>query len=217
LVPFVFPLLIVVGVVFFVLNISRIFLANKGTAALIIAATITVLILFGAAVLSSAPKMRTSSIALIVAGSLVVIMGAGWLTVGHAELKHEAAVVLGPPVGKATVEALPALKFQPSKLQVPADPKNPALTVIEMSLKDAAAGQHTLAFTDPTVVFTTLVVNTAGEVKTEKAGFPKVGDYEFHCTVPGHAAAGMVGTLTVSDKLKPGASSSSGSTTTSAP
>src|SRR4051812_24337511 len=132
LVPFVFPFLIVIGVVFFVLNISRVFLSTEGTGSVIIAAAITLLILFGAAALSAAPKMRTSSLGLIVAGALVIITGAGWLTVGHAQPHDEAAVVLGPPVGKTEITALAALKFQPSKVTVPFDPANP-VTVIEIS------------------------------------------------------------------------------------
>jgi 4-amino-4-deoxy-L-arabinose transferase-like glycosyltransferase len=217
-IPFVFPLLIVVGIVFFVLNISRIFLANKGTAAIIIAALVTVLILFGAATLSAAPNLRTSTLALVVVGALAVIGAAGWLTVGHAEEKKQTAVVLGPAVGSVTIEALPALRYQPPKGSVPFDSKHPTQTVIEVSLKDQIAGQHTIQFDDPTVVWSDLIVNNAGEVKTEKAGFPKAGDYTFHCTVPGHQAAGMVGTLTVTAALKPQASSApSGSATTAAP
>src|SRR3954447_12829622 len=96
IVPFVFPFLIVIGVVFFVINISRLFLSTKGTGSVIIAAVITCLILFGAAAMAAAPKMRTSSLTLIVSGSLVVILGAGWLTVGHAEQEKEQEVVLGP-------------------------------------------------------------------------------------------------------------------------
>jgi plastocyanin len=203
LTPFLIPLAVVVGVVFFVLNVSRLFLANKGSAAIILAATITVLILAGAALLSAAPNLRSSSIALITVGALAVISAAGWLTVGHAEEKKEATVVLGDPVFATTIEALPALKFDPSKVSVPFDPANPTQTVIELSLKDAAAGQHTLAFDDPTVVWTIPTVNVADEVKTEKAGFPKAGDYEYHCTVPGHRQAGMEGTLTVTDTIKP--------------
>src|SRR5690349_4445284 len=58
LIPFVFPFVIVVAVVFYVLNISRIFLASKGTGAVVIAASVTVIILFGATMLSSATRMR---------------------------------------------------------------------------------------------------------------------------------------------------------------
>jgi plastocyanin len=217
LAPFLIPFAVVVGMVFFVLNVSRLFLANKGSAAIIIAATITVLILAGAALLSAAPNLRSSSIALITVGALAVISGAGWLTVGHAEEKKEATVVLGDPVGSTTIEALPALKFDPSKVSVPFDPQNPTQTVIQLSLKDQSAGQHTLAFDDPTVVWNIIEVNNANEVKTEKAGFPKAGDFEYHCTVPGHREAGMEGTLTVTDTLKPTAVSGGGTSATSAP
>jgi plastocyanin len=214
-VPFLIPFAVVIGIVFFVLNISRLFLANKGSAAIIIAATITVLILAGATLLSSSPNMRSSSIALITIGALAVISGAGWLTVGHAEEKKEATIVLGDPVGAATIEALPALKFDPSKVSVPFDTNNPTMTVIQLSLKDQANGQHTLAFDDPTVVWNIPVVNNANEVKTEKAGFPKAGDYEYHCTVPGHREAGMEGVLTVTDTLKPSPPAGGGSSTAS--
>jgi len=216
IVPFVFPFLIVIGVVFFVINISRLFLSTKGTGSVIIAAVITCLILFGAAAMAAAPKMRTSSLTLIVSGSLVVILGAGWLTVGHAEQEKEQEVVLGPAVGQTEVTALPALKFQPNKVSLPLDPANPTQTVIEITLHDQSAGQHTLAFDDPTVIWTIPEVNAAGEKKTEKAGFPKAGDFEFHCTVPGHREAGMEGTMTVTDSVKPKKVADSSTETTTA-
>lgn len=202
--PLLFPLAIVVGVIFYALNISRIFLASKGSAAVIIAAVVTVAILFGAAALSSAPRMKTSSIGLITIGALVVILGGGWLNIGHSEQKKEAAVQLGAPVGEVTIDALPALKFDPSKVQVAFDPANPTQTVIAVTLQDAGAGQHTLAFDDPTVIWNTIPeVNAAGDKKTEKAGFPAEGDYGFHCTIPGHKEAGMVGTMTVTKAVAP--------------
>src|SRR5689334_9452691 len=91
-IPFIFPIMIVIGVVFYVLNISRIFLASKGTGAVVIAASLTVIILFGATLLSSATRMRSSSIGLIVVGALVVVTMGGWVTLGHSEQKKEATV-----------------------------------------------------------------------------------------------------------------------------
>src|SRR5690242_4179676 len=105
LVPFVVPFLIVIGVVFYVLNISRIFLASKGTGAVVICATITVVILLGATLLSSASRLRSSSIGLIVVAALVAVTAGGWITIGHSEVKKEATVTLGPPVGEITVTA----------------------------------------------------------------------------------------------------------------
>jgi plastocyanin len=219
LVPFLFPLLIVIGIVFFVLNVSRLFISTAGSAAVIIAAIMTILILFGAAALSAAPKMRTSSLALIVIGTLVVVGGLGWLTVGHAEEHKEEAIALGDPIGSFTVNATPDIKFDPTQGEVPFDPNSSAAapTVIEISLHNVAAGQHTLAFDDPTVIWKVPQVNAADETVTEKAGFVAAGDYVYYCTIPGHRAAGMEGTLTVSPDVAPseGGGGGDGATTDS--
>jgi plastocyanin len=212
-IPFIFPLMIVIGVVFFVLNVSRIFLASKGTAALVIASTITALILFGAAALSSAEKMRTSSVGLILVGSLVVLSGGGWVVVGHAEEHKAAAIVLGPPIDSLEV-TVPAgqLAFSADKKEVAAAPSG--MSVIQVKYHDAGAGQHTLAFDDPTVVWTILAIGNAGQVDTESAGFPKPGTYTYFCTIPGHRAAGMQGTVTVTASVKPKKVPASGGATT---
>jgi uncharacterized cupredoxin-like copper-binding protein len=43
------------------------------------------------------------------------------------------------------------------------------------------------------------LVARAGPATTGRGGFiaPGPGDYVFYCNVPGHAVAGMIGTLTV--------------------
>jgi uncharacterized cupredoxin-like copper-binding protein len=214
LVPFVFPLMIVIGVVFYVLNVSRLFLASKGTAALVLASVMTGLILFGAAALSAAPKMRTPSVGLILVGALVVIGGGGWVVVGHSEEKKAAAIVLPAPVGSMEV-TVPSgqLKFDPNTFKVPFDSTNP-YTAIVVKYHDEGAAQHTLEFQDQTVVWNLLEITKAGQVAKETAGFPKQGDYTFFCTIPGHQAAGMQGTVTVTNSLKPQKVASSGSTTT---
>jgi nitrite reductase (NO-forming) len=112
-------------------------------------------------------------------------------------------VTLPPPVGAIEV-TVPAnqLKFNPDKFQVPLDPAS-AITAIQITYHDAGAGQHTFDFDDPTVIWKTLEINNAGEKLTETAGFPKAGDYTFYCAIPGHRAAGMQGTITVTNSVKP--------------
>jgi plastocyanin len=44
-----------------------------------------------------------------------------------------------------------------------------------------------------------VVVVGAGETVTVGVGAPAIGEYPFSCTVPGHAQAGMTGTLVVGD------------------
>jgi plastocyanin len=217
--PFVFPLMIVIALVFYVLNISRIFLATKGTGAIVIAATMTVLILLGAAMLSSATKMRSSSIGLLMVGVLAVISIGGWVVLGHSEQKKEKTITLGPPVGKVDVTAEQSLNFSPKgTINVPFDPAGlGGYTVIQINYHDAPpGGTHTFDFDDPTVVWKSIQVNNAGEVQTENAGFPKAGQYIFFCAIPGHRAAGMQGTINVDTSLKPQkvASTGTGATTT---
>jgi hypothetical protein len=217
--PFVFPLMAVVALVFYVLNISRIFLATKGTGAIVIAASITVLILFGATLLSSATQMRSSSIGLIVVGVLAVVSIGGWVVLGHSEQKKEKTITLGPPVGKIDVTAEQSLKFTPSgTINVPFDPAGlGGYTVIQINYHDGPpGGTHTFDFDDPTVVWKSIQIQSSGEVVTENAGFPKAGNYVFYCAIPGHRAAGMQGTINVDASLKPGkvASSAGAGTTT---
>jgi uncharacterized cupredoxin-like copper-binding protein len=203
LLPFIFPLIIVIGVVFYVLNVSRLFLATKGTAALLIASAITVLILVAGAALSSAEKMKTTSIAMITIGGIFAILVGGTIVVGHADQKKQVTITLGPPVGSMTI-TVPnnQLTFEPKTFQVPLDPANP-YTSIQVNYHDGGNIEHTLAFDDPTVVWTVITIKSANQVVTANAGFPKAGTYTFFCTIPGHRTAGMQGTVTVTPTLKP--------------
>jgi uncharacterized cupredoxin-like copper-binding protein len=40
---------------------------------------------------------------------------------------------------------------------------------------------------------------SGGESKIVEVTFQQAGEYSFHCSVPGHAAGGMVGKITVTD------------------
>jgi plastocyanin len=201
--PFVFPLMIVIGVIFYILNVSRLFLATKGTTALVIASVITALILFGGAALSSAPKMRSSSLGIILVGALVVLGFGGFTVIGHSEEHKAAKIVLGPPTDSMEI-TVPAgqLAFSANKKQVAYNAAGP-YSVVQVSYHDAGAAQHTLQFDDPTVVWSLLEINNAGETKVEDAGFPKAGTYTYFCTIPGHRAAGMQGSVTVTAAVKP--------------
>src|SRR4030081_52115 len=84
------PIGAVLGVVFYLLIFSRVLIAGKGNPAIIVATIATITILVGATVLSAAPRMRTSSLVMLVAGALGVLLAAGSVVVGHADEKHAA-------------------------------------------------------------------------------------------------------------------------------
>src|SRR5512132_2219186 len=77
-VPIVLPIAVIVGLVVFVLSISRIFLSAHGHIPVIVASVILLLILVGATLLSKAAhRLRQSSLAMVTIGFVVAIMFAG--------------------------------------------------------------------------------------------------------------------------------------------
>jgi plastocyanin len=197
-VPFVLPVAVIVGLVVYIINISRLFLASHGHVPVVLGTIITVLILVGATLVSASPRARSGSISLVAAGFLLLIMSSGWLLVGAAENKEEAIEALPPDLktnSKIESTAAPggALAFSPAKLSA-----KPGL--VEVDVRVGAPG-HTFAFTDPDTLLGVLQLDQ-GQTKGV-AYIAEPGDYEYICTVPGHADAGMKGVLTVEGDAVP--------------
>ena len=193
LLPLVLPIVVVVGLVVYVLNLSRVFLSGHGHIPTVVGSTVLVVILIGATVLSNASRLRSSSIALMTAIFVLVIFSSGWLVLGHSQEQGEALVPLpanGPSLEAMDFQALASLKFVPASLTV----KTGVYTV---TLTDDAAGPHTLDFEDPKTLFAGLAVGDAGEKASSRIFFGEPGEYTYFCAIPGHRQAGMVGTVTV--------------------
>jgi plastocyanin len=191
LVPFLLPLIVIVGVVMFVLNISRIFLSTHGDVDVIIGVGILLIILIGAAILSAAPRMQSSSLALAVGLFVVAILIGGWFSIGASEPESEGAGLAaeGPASQAFTFESSNALVFTPDAAQA-------ATGISKITLRDAS-GEHTFHFEDPKTLMDTLHVTETGDTVSARAYFPAAGDYVFYCTIPGHREAGMEGKITV--------------------
>ncbi len=191
LLPLLVPLLSIVIVAVLVLNISRVFLAGDKDAALAMGIVITLAILVGASLLAAAPRLRTSSLAMILGGVLVVVSLAGLLTLGPSLDTGEGGVAgyvepTGKAVGTVDVEALASIKFNATAYTAP-------VGIVQFDYSGATG--HTLAIQDP---------KFDGFLLTTDAGGPKAGKvelaagkYTLYCTVPGHEAQGMKATLTV--------------------
>src|SRR6476620_7627722 len=111
LLPFLVPLLSIAIVAVLVLNISRVFLAGDKDAALAMGIVLTLAILFGATIIAAAPRLRTATLAMILAGVFIFVSGAGLVSLGPSLNSGEgAATGYVQPTGKATsdvsVEAL---------------------------------------------------------------------------------------------------------------
>jgi plastocyanin len=194
LLPFLVPLLSIAIVAVLVLNISRVFLAGDKDAALAMGIVITVSILVGASLLAAAPRLRTASLAMILGGVFIFVSAAGLVSLGPSLDDGESGATnpnVNPPgavKGSVDVEALSTLKFNSDAFTAPAG---------KVEFNYSGATGHTLAIQDPAF---------DGFLLTTDAGGPKKGSallkagekYTLYCTVPGHEAAGMKATLTIS-------------------
>lgn len=202
------PIVAVLGVVFYVLNFSRVLIAGKGNPAIIVASIATVAILVGATILSAAPRMRTSSLVMLVAGALGLLLAAGSVVVGHADEKKAAGGPVGPTgpaVGTLDVTAEASLTFDKKAYTVPAG-------IIDVNYIDGG-GTHTLVFDDPALKYFQLGV--PGGPTKGKVELVAGKTYTIYCTIPGHRAAGMEATVTVGAAAPPAATpgSTPGATT----
>jgi uncharacterized cupredoxin-like copper-binding protein len=187
--PFALPLLSTIAVLIWVVNLSRAFLAGGKTGALVIVLVVTIGIMVFAAFMSAASHMRGSTQLMVIVGVLILVVSAGLVSLGPSEEKEAAATGYvepkGKPVNTVEVDALPSLKFQSKTFTTTAG-------INEMKYVDKG-GTHTLDFDDPKLAGFEIDVPPTGSLNVDL----KPGTYTIFCSIPGHRAAGMEATLTV--------------------
>ncbi len=189
--PLLVPLFSIAIVAVLVLNISRVFLAGDKDAALAMGIVITLSILIGATLIAAAPRLRTSSLAMILGGILLFVSGAGLVSLGPSINEGEGAAAgyvapTGPAVGSVAVQAEASLHFDATNFDAPAG-------IVQLNYSGPTG--HTLAIQDPKFDGFLLTTDAAGPKSGKVELAP--GTYTIYCTVPGHEAAGMHATLTV--------------------
>lgn len=198
LLPLLLPIVSAVAIAFYAINLSRALLSGSSTGALITASVLTLVVLFGAAWISSQPNLSTGALAVTVVVLLFVVGAAGLTTIGAAQPDQKeggAASGYVPPKGPAVasfeVDALPTLKFNQTDF--------PTTAGINEITYVGKGGTHTLVFEDPKFRGFELAVNGT-ETDTGKVEL-EPGTFVVYCSVPGHRAAGMEATITVGDAL----------------
>jgi hypothetical protein len=203
--PVLLPLGAVALIIFVVLNLSRVLLAGTGGGAhggeggegaaeapghpilpLVVAATLTVLILVFASSFAAAKKMRTHTIAVFSVVVLGAIVFAGWLSVGDAQEKvaEESTVPCEEATAELQVIGSNSLKFDKKAYSVPAG-------CLKMAF--GGDGGHTLVFQEPPPAPFPKFAGPGEEAQYEIAA----GEYVLYCDVSGHRQGGMEATLTV--------------------
>jgi plastocyanin len=180
--PLALPLLAAVATMIWVVNLSRAFLAGGQDGALVIVLIVTVTIMLGASLMSAAKRLRQSSQLLITSGLVVLIITAGFVSLGPSEEKGEAGATgyqqpTGKPVSTVTVTAEPDVTYDQKQYDVPAD------GIVRIDF--VGANGHTLNFKDPK--FSGFELTIPPKKDTGKVEL-KPGTYEIYCSIPGHAA-----------------------------
>lgn len=190
LLPIALPLLSMLAVFLYVVNLSRVFLASGENLSVLVGTIVTVGILAGGAAISATPRLRSSTLVMGLAGFAVLVLSAGLLTLGPSEEKASGGggfkQPAGPPVATLEVDALPSLSFQATQFSVPPG-------VIQVNYNDVG-GTHTLVFDNPK--FSGFQLAVPQGPKTGKVQLDP-GSYTIYCTIPGHRAAGMQATVSV--------------------
>jgi len=195
LLPLLVPLFSIAIVAVLVLNISRVFLAGDKDVALVMGIVITLSILVGASLIAAAPRLSTASLAVILGGVLLFVSMAGLVSLGPSLNDGEGTglspYATGKPVGTVSVLAGPGLSF--NGVQFTGNYTAPAGVV---QIDYGGDSGHTLSIQD--AKFDGFLLSSSpGGRKSGKANLAP-GKYTIYCTVPGHEAAGMKATITVS-------------------
>jgi plastocyanin len=136
--------------------------------------------------------MRTSSMALVVLGGMLVVLAGGSLTIGAAE-EHEE--------GAAFPATLPEQQFDVESFNLGFDPTDVDVQtgLFAVTLLNTESGGHNLTPETPGLeAEKVLEVSGQGVEDTGQFFVGEAGEYVFFCSIPGHREAGMEGTFVVS-------------------
>ena len=92
---------------------------------------------------------------------------------------------------QVTISIVGGMKFQPAAVSVRAGQP------LALTLRNADQSAHDLTLDEGVAQPVKLTVNGGEETTSRTFTFDKPGTYKFECSLPGHALAGMRGTITV--------------------
>jgi len=203
LIPIGIPIAVLIGVGFFIVNLSRVLLAVNKDLSVVVAIVVAVLILAGSAFAANAKRISRSTLVSLLVILALAIGTSGALAAKHGERRAE-KVKTSPPstaprsqpsppastpavAGGPNVNAGPDFSFHPGTLTVKAG------TTVTWDFVGGIPHTTTSSPGDP----------ASWDSGIKQGGsftftFTKPGTYHYYCTLHGSASgAGMAGTITV--------------------
>ena len=196
LLPLLLPVFSIATVAVLVINISRVLLSEGEDSALVIAIVITLSVLVGATTLAAAEHVRTSTLVMVMSGFAVVLITAGLAALGPSLDDGESAASASPvdppgkPVATVRIAAGPRATFDGVAFR--GNYTSPSGIV---EIEYGGDPGHTLAIDDPSYG-DFLLGSDATSRHTQKV-LLEPGTYTIYCSISGHEAQGMKGTITV--------------------
>lgn len=203
LLPLLLPLLVLGAILGVAFSLSRVLLAIPEAASVWLALFIALYVLLLAALISARPRIssRALGVGLVAGLAAVVVAGAIGASAGMRELHAE------EHAGEAGEEGGQTAAEDEEGSDVPADAQ--VFVAVDIDYADApstaTAGTATWALRNDGAILHDVTIDEL-DIKVEAPGGETVvadvslepGSYTYYCSVPGHRAAGMEGTIEVS-------------------
>ncbi len=198
--PIVMPLTILGVILVFALSLSRILLAVPESMSVLIAVVVAAYVMVVAFVVERAGSISAPAVGVALVVGMVALVGGGSVaaSVGIREIEHhgEEGEGAGAEGGEAVAE-IPdgAAVFETAgNLEYTAAPDSIPAGEATIAIDNPTGLPHNVAFEG--VQNDGVIVEATGGVDVGTVSL-EPGDYTYFCTVAGHRAAGMEGTVTV--------------------
>jgi uncharacterized cupredoxin-like copper-binding protein len=200
--PVILPLGVIVGFFLFAFSLSRVFLALPQIVSTLTALTVAGYLLLIAGLVAARPRIGSTALGVGVVLGMVAVVAAGAISAAAGPREFHAAVGEDhdEPADPDTEEN------DEEAVEVPDDAI--VFTAIDIDFvedtQQAPAGEAVFTLVNEGAIFHDLTIDelgihieaNPGETVTETVQL-EAGTYDYYCSVPGHRAAGMEGTLEV--------------------
>lgn len=199
--PFVLPVTIIGVLLLIGLSLSRILLAIPEYGSALVALLAAGYILAMAFLVEARKRITARALGVALAVGFIGLVAAGAVAAaaGMRPLEEEGGGTAGGGQGGGQASNKPV--FVAVDIDYQSAPQTLPSGKVDLTLDNEGTIEHTVVFEE---LDDEVVLDAAGGETDENSVTLEPGKYTYYCDVPGHRAAGMEGTLTVTDEAAAG-------------